>query len=425
MSSFSFSRKVAFRYLWSKRSEAFITILTVISVIGVALGVMALIITMAIMEGFEHEMREKLIGTNSAIVVKRLGGKIDNWRTVQETVAGIEGVESVSPFTLSQVLLRSDERSSGILIRGLEPGSASAAQLQGFLEDDQKIENAFNPPPITVIDPDNNEVLANLPGLVIGRELADQLNLLLGQPVSLLSPSVSSTPFGLMPRFKRFVISATYSSGLTEYESGLAYMALAEAQNFFRLGDTVNGFEVRVRDLDRSSIVAQKINGELSKLAPGFYAQDWKETNRPLWEAMQLERTVYFLVLLLIILVASFSIISTLVMIVLEKRKDIAILKTMGATSGSIARIFQIQGTIIGAFGISLGLLAGYFGCVGLQRYGFPLPSAFPMSTLPVRMEPFIFLVTGGAAFCICALATIYPALRASRLDPVEVLRYE
>lgn len=423
----NYSRKIALRYLWSKRSEAFITILTFISIIGVAIGVAVICIVMSIMSGFEYELKDKLIGTNSHIVVRRLGGKIDNWKSVEELIEKTKGVSSVSAFTYHQALVRADDRSSGILIKGLEPDSVSAEKLYGYLEGKKgETAEAFNSVPLNVMDSEDEVKLTELPALIVGKELTRTLNVFIGQPVSLISPSVTSSPYGLIPRYKRFGISAVYKSGLSEYESGLAYMKLSDAQSFFRMADSVSGFEVRVNDINKSSQITKDISDKLMNYAAGFYAQDWTESNRPLWEAMQLEKKVYFIVLLLIIVMASFSIISMLVMIVIEKRKDIAILKTMGATNKGISAIFRIQGAVIGLLGTVSGLILGVVGCIALDKYGFPLDDRiFPVSQVPVRMEFLNFISVAAAAFFICLIATFYPARKAGKLHPSEVLRYE
>lgn len=423
MKQLHFSKKVALRYLWTRRSEAFITIITVISVLGVAIGVMVLNVTMAIMTGFENELRDKILGANAHIVVKSVDGAISEWRRVDEALRGIEGVLSVSAFTYHQALIRSDTRSTGLLIRGIEKESAAAQQLSQDMGASQSIEALYDPAPVPVLRAEGEDAEARLPGLVVGRELTRLLGLFPGQPVSLLSPQVTSTPFGLMPRFKRFVVAGTYK-GLMEYESGVAYAALEEAQRFFQMGDSVSGLELRVKDIYAAPVIAQKILNLAGKLDPGIYAQDWTQTNKPLWDAMKLERNVYFIVLLLIIVMASFSIISTLVMLVLEKRKDIAVLKTLGATSSSIGNIFRIQGAVIGGLGTLIGLALGYGLCIFLREYGFPLDERiFQMSRLPIHIHWLNFALVGIAAFAICCVATIYPSWRASSLGPSEVLR--
>lgn len=427
MAGLAFSKKIALRYLWSRRSEAFISIITVISVIGVAIGVMVLNIVMAVMTGFEHELRAKIVGTDSHIVVSnRFGGRIEGWQGVVSEVSKVPGVSSASPFTYNQVLIRSDARSSGLLVRGIQQGTASAEQVSSYLGEGGSLDPLFNPPSVTVINAQGEEEEANIPGILIGRSLARTLGVFVGTPISILSPQVTSTPFGLVPSFRRFVVAGTYSSGLVEYESGVAYVSLPEAQKFFGLGEGVTGLEVRVADINAAPEIARNVLQRLGGVSSGFAVRDWTETNRPLWEAIQLEKRVYFIVLLLIIVMASFSIVTTLIMIVLEKRKDIAIMKTMGASTASVSRIFRIQGAVIGGLGTLIGLFLGFVGCVGLKRFGFPIDERiFQMSTLPIHIDPFNFIMVGVAAFAICFFATMYPARRAAQLEPSEVLRYD
>lgn len=427
MSSWAFSRKIAFRYLWSERSEAFISIITVISVIGVAIGVAVLNIVMSIMTGFEHDLREKIVGTDSHIVINSSSGVgIFGWREVSEKVKQVPGVASVSPFTYHQVLIRSDSRASGLLIRGIEKGSASAAQVSGYLPAHRSLDALFNPPPVTVQLANGEESEANLPGIVIGRSLAQTLGVFVGTPVSVLSPQVTSTPFGLVPSFRRFVVVGAYSSGLVEYESGVAYVSLEEAQKFFDMQGGVTGLEVRVTDINAAPTIAKRIHEVTGGLESGLSVRDWTVSNKPLWDAIQLEKRVYFIVLLLIIVMASFSIVTTLIMIVLEKRKDIAVMKTLGASTPSISRIFRIQGAVIGGLGTIIGLVLGFVGCWTLKTVGFPIDERiFQMSTLPVTIDPLNFLMVGVAAFTICFFATMYPARRAASLEPSEVLRYD
>ena len=427
MSSFAFSKKIAGRYLWSRRAEAFISIITVISVLGVAIGVMVLNIVMAVMTGFEHELSKKLVDAESHITVKHLSGGVADWQAASDKLAAVSGVSTVSPFTYHQVLFRSEAGSTGLLVKGIAEGSPSADKVAGNLEGGRTIDLLFHPDPVRSVRNDGTVTNANLPALVVGRKLAQTLVPNPGASVvSLISTAVGSTPFGLVPRYKRFVVVATYHSGLVEYENNLAYLNLAEAQKFFRMGDTVSGFEIQVDDFEKAPQVAKQLIQTLGGHASGFYATDWIERNKPLWEALNLEKKVYFIVLLLIIVMASFSIVTTLIMIVLEKRRDIAILKTMGASTKSIANIFRIHGSVIGALGTGLGLLLGFLGCIGLREYGFPLDERiFPVAEVPVRIEPLNFLIVGVAAFLICFFATVYPARRASRLEPSEVLRYE
>ena len=425
MSSFSFSRKIALRYLWSRRSEAFITIITVISILGVALGVAVINVTMAIMTGFEAELRQKIVG-NAHIVAGKLGGKVVHWHDAKRRIAEVPGVVSVSAYTQHQAMVSTTGGAHGIIVQGVEEGGVAARELSKYLEGGVTLDALFRPRPVMAPAGAGQEEKVDLPAVMVGRALMLRLGLMPGATVSMLSPQVASSPFGLVPRFRRFVVAGVYKSGFSSYEEGLAYVSLAEAQRFFRMGDAVSGLEVKIADLDRAPELARAIMDVLGGAREGFYVQDWSERNKDLWDAIGLEKRVYFIVLLLLVVLASFSIVSTLVMIVLEKRRDIAIMKTMGARTASIANIFRVQGTIIGVIGTSLGLLGGYFGSIALRQYGFPLPQGvFPTDTVPVQLEWVNFAAVGAAALLICSFSTLYPAWRASRLEPSEVLRYE
>jgi lipoprotein-releasing system permease protein len=396
-------------------------------VLGVAIGVMVLNIVMAVMTGFESELKSKLTDTNSHIIVRSIGGKISNWQNLSSSISEVEGVESISPVLQQQALFRTASKSSGIIVRGIDPTSSSAQQIRDYIktalpevdvfsqiELDKKVEGASDLPDSI-----------SVPGMVIGLELARQFALSVGDMVSVLTPQVASSPFGLVPRFRRFVVSGIYSSGLVEYESGLVYVGLPEAQRFFNFGDAVSTLELRVRDLDNTTGIAEKISEITQSSVTGLYVQDWKESNQALWDALQLEKKVYFIVLLLIVVMASFSIITTLIMLVLEKRKDIAVLRTLGASSSAVSKIFLTQGAVIGFLGTTLGLILGLLGCVALREYGFPLDQKiFQMSELPVKIETINFVITGICSFVICCLATIYPSRRASKVMPSEALRY-
>lgn len=417
MSNLAFSKFVASRYLWSKRSEAFIAIITVISILGVAIGVMVLNIVMAVMTGFEYELKRKIVDADSHIVLRKFTGNITEWRQALDQSRTVPGVDSAYPFTYHQVLLSSEANSTGLLVKGIENDGAGVEWLLHSAVDKSAIEQLFA---------SSTYDSGALPGIIVGRELSRKMALLTGSEVSLVSSTVGASPFGLVPRYKRFKVVGIYQSGLTEYEDGLAYIDLSEAQKFFRMGDSITGIDFQVKNIDQAPEIGNRIFERLGGLSSGFHLQNWRDRNSALWEAIKLEKRVYFIVLLLIIIMASFSIITTLIMIVIEKRKDIAILKTMGANTRSIGNIFRIQGSVIGALGTLLGLLLGYLGCLALRTWGFPIDErVFQMSTVPVRIEPLNFALVGIAAFLICCFATWYPARRASSLQPSDVLRYE
>jgi lipoprotein-releasing system permease protein len=426
IASLRFSRLVASRYLWSRRTDAAVTIITAISILGVAIGVITITVVMAVMTGFQVTLKEKILGADAHIVVRHREGAIGDWQRIKEMISAQPGVASVVAYTSHQGLLRAGERATGIIIRGLERHGAAADQVTGYLRGKQSFSDAIERRPIEVTLPNGESDTASIPSIIIGETLARTHGITPGATVSVLSPQVSSSPFGLVPKFRRFQVTSIYHSGLAEYESGLAYVSLSDAQTFFQMGTAVSGLEVRVRHLDDATSMAQKILAALGGASGGFLVQDWTQSNQAFFEALALEKKVYFIVLLLIIVMASFSIISSLVMVVIEKRRDIAIMKTLGARTAAIGNIFRAQGAIIGVIGVSVGLAGGYSLCRGLQWYRFPIDERiFQMSSLPIHIDPVNFIAVGVAAFLICCVATIYPARRASRFEPAEVLRHE
>ncbi len=421
-----FERFVAFRYLKSKRKEVFISIITVISVISVALSVMVLDIVLSIMTGFEDELQAKLIDASAHLTIKRFAADVEHVDQVVEIIKKDPDVTGVSPFTYNQALLSTPAGSRGLLIRGISNIKEATEKLEKNLIQESKINDLFNPPLMAVKRPDGTEDEVQLPGLIVGKSLSDRLGLSVNSVVTVLSPQFGNTPQGLVPKTRRFLIVGIYSSGLVEYENGLAYASIPEAQRFFSLGDSVSGIEVSVKDLFQAKVVGERIINSLSEAGISLYATDWTEPNKALWEAMKLEKQVYFIVLLLLILIASFTIVSTLVLIVMEKGKDIAVLKTLGASNKMIVKIFMLQGMIVGGLGISLGTILGFSGCIALREFGFPLNEAvFSLKQVPVHMIPSNFILVAVAAFWITFFAGVYPAKRASSLNPAEALRYE
>jgi lipoprotein-releasing system permease protein len=382
---------------------------------------------MSVMAGFEETFRDKIVGATAHISIKRSGEILRNFENVIELTAKNTEVLGASEYTYSQALLRTDRMASGLLIRGIPAQGILTQNLKTQIKSGS-VDGLFDPPEHEQTGPDGEANFVKLPGLIIGRELSRSLGLNLGSIVSLLSPQVGSSPFGLVPKFKRWQVVGIYSSGLVEYESSLAYSSISEAQSFFDLNGGVSGIDVMVKDVLRAGEVARELEAQLLKLPQGerFLVQDWGELNKPLWDAIGLEKKVQFIVLLLIIVMASISVVNMLVMVVLEKKRDIAVLKTLGATRREIGDIFRIQGFLIGVVGTALGLAFGLLGALALKRYGFPLDErVFPISTVPVSLSGTTFLWVGLAAVAISILATIYPAWRASRLEPLELLRRE
>jgi len=419
--SMPFELLIGLRYLKAKRKSTFISIITFISTAGVALGVMALIVVLAVMTGFERDLKEKILGTNAHLVVIRSGAAMEDYRGLIERLKQLPGVQAATPFIYNQVMLSTGKAVSGVVLRGIDPVT------------DRQVTRLFS----AVIEGsmDQLEPVAGSgadPGVLIGRELARHLNLSLGDRVNVVSPLGSITPLGMMPKLKPFRVVGIFNTGMFEYDSTLAYISLSQAQRFFDLGDTVTGIQLKVADVYATTELAQRINREFG---PELYARDWMQMNRNILFALKTEKMVMFIILTLIVLVAAFGIASTLFMVVMEKTKDIAILKTMGARSGSIMKIFVLEGLLIGVVGTALGLLSGLLIATNLEPIidlvqkvtgkNFFSKEIYYLDHFPSHIVVSDVVTVALTAILISFLATLYPAWSASRMLPAEALRYE
>ncbi len=409
----SFEYFIGGRYLRTKQKETFISLITMLSIIGVTVGVMALIIVIAVMAGFESDLKKRILGVESHIVVMRHGGSFFDYHRVVKKIEKTDGVEAVTPFIYSQGMLRSTSGVSGIVLRGIDPESVG---------DVLEILNSSMTQRLKASD-SKSDAAASAPGIILGNELAKNLGVIEGDMVFLISPRGIISPVGHLPAMKRFMVVGRFQSGMYEYDGSIAYIHLSDAQKMLRMGDAVTGIEVRVSDIYGARKIAQSI---IADLGFPYWAKDWMQMNRNLFSALKLEKTVMFIILVLIVLVAAFNIAGTLIMMVMGKTKDIAILKAMGATDKSIKRIFIFKGMVIGAVGTTLGVCLGIVLCKLLEKYKFiELPGdVYYISTLPVRLELLDVSMIAAAAMLICFIATLYPAHQASKLNPVEAIRY-
>jgi lipoprotein-releasing system permease protein len=407
----SFETFFSRRYLKAKRKQGFISIITGISILGIMIGVMALIVVLAVMNGFREDLLKKILGVNSHLLILSHKGGITNTEDVMEKALEVEGVVAATPFIYSQVMVKNAGNISGAVLRGLDPKTAGTVI---------RIESMIRDASLEVLKSSADEPR----GIILGSELSRQLGALPGDTVIVVSPIGKLTPLGRVAHEARFQVRAIFESGMYDYDSSLMYLSLPDAQAFLSLEGEVTGIELRVKDVDESDTIAVSVQ---RKLGYPYWTKDWKMMNKSLFSALKLEKVTMFIILIMIVLVGALNIISSLVMLVMEKTRDIAILRTMGASSKSIMRIFIYQGLFVGLVGTALGIVSGSMLCHLLARYKFIKlpPDVYYLTTLPVRMEWFDIVLIAVAAVVISFLATIFPSFQASKVNPVEALRYE
>ncbi|MGD2029348.1 MAG: lipoprotein-releasing ABC transporter permease subunit, partial [Desulfobacterales bacterium] len=391
----SFEYFIGGRYLRAKQKETFISFITMLSIAGVTVGVMALIVVIAVMAGFESDLKNRILGIESHVVIMRHGSPFSDYHNILGRVVNTNGVEAATPFIYTQIMLRSSSGVSGAVLRGVDP--ESAGKVIKVLDDSAllKIKKMHQA----------KDTTGSVPGVILGKELARNLGLGVGDVVYLISSRGMISPMGYLPAMKRFQVAGLFESGMYEYDGSLVYIHFRDAQKILHLEDSVTGIEVRVNDIYNARHISDKI---IADVGFPYWARDWMQMNHNLFSALKLEKTVMFIILALIVLVAAFNIASTLIMMVMGKTKDIAILKAMGAMDGSIRKIFIFKGMVIGFMGTTLGVCLGFIMCKLLEKYKFiELPGdVYYISTLPVRLEALDVFIIAVAAMVICFIAT-------------------
>lgn len=407
---------IGLRYVRAKRRNHFIGFISIVSMLGIAIGVMALIVVLSVMNGFQKELRARILGVVSHVQISGPDHVLRQWREVEQRVLQHPGVLAAAPYVLGQGMLTHQGRVQGVVVRGIDP----AAEIQ--VADVGRHMRAGS---LEALQPGEF-------GIVLGIDLARLLGVFPGDKVVLVVPQGMVTPAGVLPRLKQFTVTGVFEVGMYEYDSGFALVHLADAQALFRLGEAVSGVRLKLDDL----FAAPRMARELSAALPGdLYVSDWTRQHSNFFRAVEIEKRVMFIILTLIVAVAAFNIVSTLVMVVTDKRADIAILRTMGASPGSITGIFMVQGSLIGVIGTLLGVVGGVLlawnvdvvvpfieSLFGIQ---FLAKDVYQISELPSELQSRDVFTIAGVSLALSLLATLYPSFRASRVNPAEALRYE
>jgi lipoprotein-releasing system permease protein len=411
----AFEWMLSLRYLRARRREGFISVIAGFSFVGILLGVATLIIVMAVMNGFRKELLDKILGLNGHLLIQPLDSPLTDWEAVAARISKLQGISLAAPIVEGQALASSPFNASGVLVRGIR------------VEDLVKLPSIANH-----IRQGTLEGFDQGQGLVIGKRLADQLSVHVGDSLTVVSPRGAVTPMGITPRIKTYKIAAVFEIGMTEYDGAFVFMPLAEAQAYFNRNNDVTAIEVYTSDPDLIDQFRQAVSQAAQRQ---IFMIDWRQRNATFFNALQVERNVMFLILTLIVLVAALNIISGMIMLVKDKSSDIAILRTMGASQGSIMRIFLITGASIGVVGTLTGFLVGTIICLNVESIRQFLswltntelfsPELYFLSRLPAEMDPGETGAVVVMALTLSFLATLYPSWRAARLDPVDALRYE
>lgn len=407
---------IGLRYLRAKRRNHFISFISVISMLGIILGVWALITIMSVMNGFHADLRDRILFVVSHVTVGAPSGHLDNWDRVARYTAELDEVRALAPFVLGQGLLANGKHVTGALIRGIDPD----------------LERTVSEVLDHVVAGEPSDLKPGSYSIVLGTHLARSLGLEMGDKVTLVAPKGKVTPAGMLPRMKRFTVAGIFEIDMYEYDSGIALVHIDDLRRVLGIGDAVSGVRLKLSDVDRARPVRSEIQ---QRLGNRFRVRDWTQEHANFFRALEIEKRVVFIIMLLIVAVAAFNIVSTLVMIVTDKESDVAILRTLGMSPAGIMRIFVVQGSVIGIIGVILGGATGVVTALNIETLIpwlervfntelFP-SDVYVISEFPARLDWLDVSLVVGASLAMSFLATIYPAFRASRVEPAEALRYD
>jgi len=416
---------IASRYLRAKRRQAVISVITAISIIGVAAGVASLIIALAINNGFRQDLQERLLGSTAHVNLMRVENDgIRDWRPLLDRLSKEPHVKAAAPALFEQVLISRGARARGAILKGVLPDyEKKVSELLQTVKFGSagELEPAHNPSSEIT---DHKSQISPMPPIILGKDMADDLGATVGSVVLVTSPQGELTPFGLVPKYVRFRVAGIFQSGFYDYDTGWAFIRLADAQQLFGLGDVISVIEFKVDDIYRAGVIGKQIERDAGK---GFMATNWMEQNRQLFHALRLERVVTFITIGLIVLVAALNILISLIMMVMEKTRDIAVLMSLGTRRAQVRNVFILQGVLIGLVGTAIGLALGYVlsWIGGHYRLVTLSPEVYSIDYVPFAARALDGVVVAVVALAVSFVATIYPSWSASRILPAEALRYE
>lgn len=407
---------IGLRYLRAKRRNHFISFISMSSVIGISLGIIVIITVLSVMNGFQSEIRDRMLQMTAHATLLELDGSLANWQGIAEELKGHEDIIAQAPFVEGQVMLVKGKQVTGVMLRGIDPTlEANVSSLEDF-----------------IVEGDINSLQDRQFNIFMGAELADYLSVSVGERITLITPEASVTPAGIMPKLKRLQVAGIYQVGMNQVDRNTAVVHIADAQRLFRMKDEVSGIRLKLNDLFQAPLLARSLN---QSFEGKYWVTDWTRSNRNFFRAIKMEKTMMFIIMILIVAVAVFNVVSMLVMVVTDKQSDIAILRTMGFSPRSVMWVFIIQGSMIGLVGTVIGVLGGLVlasnlqvvvaGIESLLQIKFLDASVYYISDLPSKIIASDVLIVAGLSFCLTVIATLYPALRAAKTQPAAALRYE